>query len=107
MLGCTLGPNTSMHGVEELSKPWYLLTEDKTEYTLIDEDGNKTLKSYWCHNFSGNRVWQRYKRVENIMEIPSGKVLEAECFLIDASKLWEEGDKKLKENCDYFIEYME
>jgi len=105
MLGCTLRPNTSMHSVEELTRPWYLMQDEKTTFTLIDENGNKITKAYECHNFKG--VIQRYDRIESVMPIASGKVLDADSFLIDSKKMWEEANKMLKENSDYFIDYRE
>ncbi len=104
MLGCTLRPNTSMHGVEETAEPWYVLTRDKTEFTLIDEDGKETKQSYRCHNFGVTRMAQRYERLANLMEIPHGKVLEADCWLIPAREMWEVGHKKLSEEEEYFVE---
>ncbi|MBR2973051.1 MAG: AAC(3) family N-acetyltransferase [Clostridia bacterium] len=105
MLGCTMAPNTSMHGVEELSRPWYLMKPERTTFTLIDENGNETVKAYECHNFKG--VLQRYARVANLMEVQSGKVLEADCYLIDAKKMWEVAPPVLAEHEEYFIDRNE
>ena len=56
-IGTGLKPNTSMHGVEELSRPPYLFG-DKLDYTLIDVNGKETKKTYITHDFQG---WeQRY-----------------------------------------------
>ncbi len=104
MLGCTLRPNTSMHGVEETAEPWYVLTKDKTEFTLIDENGKEYRQSYRCHNFGETRMAQRYERLANIMDIPHGKVLEAECWLIPANEMWEKGREKLLSEEEYFVE---
>ena len=105
MLGCTMAPNTSMHGVEELSRPWYLMKPERTTFTLIDENGNEIVKAYECHNFKG--VLQRYARVANLMEVQSGKVLEADCYLIDAKKMWEVAPPVLAEHEEYFIDRKE
>ena len=109
MLGCTLGPNTSMHGVEELVKPDYLLCPEMTEYTLIDAEGKEIKKKYWRHFFHapGYSAEQRYARLENVMEIPSGKVLEATSYLIDAETMWEKGYEALKEDSHYFVEIFQ
>ncbi|MFQ9150061.1 MAG: AAC(3) family N-acetyltransferase [Eubacteriales bacterium] len=104
MLGCGLRPNTSMHGVEELSVPPYLLREEPVEYTLIDADGNELKKKYRVHNFRG--VAQRYDRLAEVMDIPHGKVLEAEAYLIDAREMWKKGHEKLKENEMFFVDKM-
>lgn len=102
MLGCGLRPNTSMHAVEELSRPWYLMREEKVTFTLVDSDGNAVKKDYECHNFKG--VAQRYDRLENVMDIPSGKVLDATCHLIDAATMWRVGHQKYLEDENYFTE---
>ena len=106
MLGCTLRPNTSMHGVEETvtPEPWYVLTKDKTEFTLIDENGKKYVKSYRCHNFGVTQMAQRYERLANAMDIPHGKVLQADCWLIPSKEMWEIGKQKIIEQEEYFVE---
>lgn len=104
MLGCGLRPNTSMHGVEELSRPWYLLKKEPTMFRLVDETGTETVKAYWCHNFHASKAIQRYDRLANVMEITQGKVLNADCHLIDAAKMWQIGDEMLRENANYFID---
>lgn len=105
MLGCGLKFNTSMHAIEELTKPWYLLREKKVTYTLIDERGNRTVRDYWRHNFKG--VAQRYDRLAEVMTLESKKVLEADCYLIDSVKMWEIADKCIKEDENYFIDIVE
>jgi len=102
MLGCTLKPNTSMHAVEELLKPWYLLQKEPVEYTITDEKGNEFIKIHERHNFK--TAEQRYDRLANIMDIPCKKVMNADCYLIDAKEMWEKVYAKLKEDIDYFID---
>ena len=102
MLGCGLKPNTSMHAVEEVVKTWYVLKDTPSEFTLVDSQGNSTEKSYFCHDFS--KVWQRYDRLAELMDIPSGKVLEADCYLIPTREMWETAIRKLKENEDFFVD---
>lgn len=101
MLGCGLKPNTSMHGVEELIRPDYLLREKTVFYTLIDETGYKYQKEYERHNFKNTS--QCYDRIVNFMEIPHGKVLEAESWLIDAKVMWEKAYDELKKDCHAFV----
>ena len=105
MLGCGLRPNTSMHGVEELTVPPYLYRPEPVEYHLTDADGRETVKKYRAHNFAG--VIQRYDRLAEIMDIPGGRVLGAEAFLIDAAEMWEKADRKLKENETFFVDRRE
>ena len=102
MLGCRLFPNTSMHGVEELSRPWYLMKSGRTTFRLLDENGNETVKAYECHNFK--QAAQRYDRLAQVMDIPWGKVLNADCYLIDAKQMWKAGHEKLMEDPDFFID---
>ncbi|MCK5372591.1 MAG: aminoglycoside N(3)-acetyltransferase, partial [Cyclobacteriaceae bacterium] len=50
---------------------------------------------------------QRYDRIENILndhELIKGKVLEADCYLMNAKALWTKAFEKLKENPLYFVE---
>lgn len=102
MLGCGLRPNTSMHGVEELTVPPYLFREKMIEYTITDKDGNTFKKDYHAHNFKG--VGQRYDRLSEIMDIPHGKVLEADAYLIDAKEMWDKAHAKLEENEFFFVD---
>ena len=103
-IGCGLKPNTSMHGIEEFVIPEYLFNGDVT-FTVEDSDGK--IKQY-LHTTHGFKGWeQRYDRIENILsdhELKKGKVLEAECYLMDAKALWEKAFEKLKENPLYFID---
>ena len=104
MLGCGLGPNTSIHAIEETAKPWYLLKDKPTGFTLMDESRNLTVKKYYCHNFHGSRVAQKYERLADIMDIKKGNVLNAQCYLIDAKEMWQKAVEKLKKSEEYFVE---
>lgn len=104
MLGCGLRPNTSMHGVEELAKPPYLFKPQKTLFTLIDKHGKEMQKEYYCHNISASGTIQRYDRLADIMHIHSGKVLEADCYLIDSCKMWQTASGVLMQDNMYFVD---
>ena len=104
MLGCGLRPNTSMHGVEELVMPPYLFKPHKTLFTLVDKDGTETRKYYNCHNIAASGTIQRYDRLADIMDLKSQKVLEADCYLIDASEMWRKAHEALKKNEFYFVD---
>ena len=104
MLGCGLRPNTSMHGVEELAKPPYLFKPQKTLFTLIDKDGKETQKPYYCHNIAASGTIQRYDRLADIMNLEAKKVLEADCYLIDASEMWQKAHEALNKNEFYFVD---
>jgi aminoglycoside 3-N-acetyltransferase len=104
MLGCGLEPNTSMHGVEEMVVPKYLYGANQ-EYTLILPDGNTVKTNILSHNFKG--VEQRYDKIPDVLDktdFTSGKVLNADCYVLNAQAVWEKALKKLKEDPLYFIE---
>lgn len=105
MLGCGLLHNTSMHGVEETVVPPYLLMNRKTTYTLIDKNKEIHKGDYTNHNFKGYE--QRYDRVKDLLnrdELKRGKVLSAECYLIDSKALWKKGREALLKDNFYFVE---
>ena len=104
MLGCTIRPNTSFHGIEEKAGVWYALSKDKREYTLIDENGKQIKKEYYYHYIGENGFEQRYARIENLYKPAYGKVLEADCYLFEAAPMWEAALKAISENEEYFVE---
>lgn len=103
-IGCGLRPNTSMHGVEEFVVPEYLYDGEVT-FTIKDASDKQAEYIHTTHNFE---AWeQRYDRVVNVLndsELISGKVGEADCYLMDAKALWSKAHAKLKEDPLYFIE---
>ena len=105
MLGCGLEPNTSMHAVEELVEPEYLY-DSPQDYRLILANGRRSIRRYRPHNFRG---WsQRYDRLADVMPagLRCGKVLQAECFLIEAQIMWEKTLERLRENPLYFVDQV-
>lgn len=103
MLGCGLKPNTSMHGVEELSEPPYLLLPHPIRYTICTTAGQRQVE-YRVHNFRG---WaQCYDRLPQVMTsgLSRGMVLQADCWLIDADEMWRCGGRTLRGNPYYFVE---
>lgn len=103
MLGCGLQPNTSMHAVEELVEPPYLF-DPPMDYRLILADGRKSIRRYRPHNFRG---WeQRYERLADVMRsgLRWGRILQADCHLIEASDMWQAVEMKLRENPLFFVE---
>lgn len=104
-LGCGMGPNTSMHAVEELFEPDYLFG-DMVQYHITDREGNEFPHSCRSHNFKG--VAQRYDRLEGILvpgsEIKTGYVQKAFCHLVDAKAMWEKAGNAYTENSQYFVE---
>ncbi len=104
MLGCGLCPNTSMHGVEELVMPPYLLNPVPTVYRLVDAAGNQTEKAYRRHSFHETHTTQRYERLAKVMDIPEGNVMQATAHVIDTATMWRVASEKLKEDNCYFVD---
>lgn len=103
-IGCGLTPNTSMHAVEELSKPDYLFG-DSFNYNLTDALGETRQTQCLAHNFKG--VTQRYERLANLLtpdELFVGNILSAQCHLVDTCAMWEKADRKYREAPHYFID---
>lgn len=108
MLGCTLAPCTSMHGVEETAGSPYLF-EDKppANYRIIDQNGSEHHMSVYRHGFNFYHYEQRYTRINQVLtspELVSGKILDAEAYLIDAAVLWKKCRLKMLEEPYFFVE---
>lgn len=102
-LGCGTNCNTSMHAVEELTRPDYLF-ENCYTYTMIREDGSVYEQPCYAHDFRG--VYQAYDRMEALLtekELQKGSILSAKCHLMRAIPLWEKADAKYREDPHYFI----
>ncbi|MBU0714767.1 MAG: AAC(3) family N-acetyltransferase [Verrucomicrobia bacterium] len=104
MLGCGLGPNTSMHAIEELVVPPYLFGPEIT-YTLKLPDGTERVKTYKTHGFAGWR--QRYDRIEPLLNkdhLLCRPFLQGAMHIIHTKPLWDVAYKKLQEDPFYFVE---
>jgi aminoglycoside 3-N-acetyltransferase len=102
-LGCGLRPNTSMHGIEERIEPPYLYAP-AIDYTLVRADGSQLSMHARRHNFQG---WvQRYDRLEAVMPagIAHGRVLQAECFLVESALMWPAAEAALRQDPLFFVE---
>jgi len=106
MLGCGLRPNTSMHGVEELVLPEYLLLPDPVTYYLCDERGWRQV-THLRHDFRG--YVQRYDRIEqaDCGAVRTGSVLTATCHLIDAARMWKSAEAALRRDPLFFVDKHE
>ena len=105
-LGCGCNCNTSMHAVEELVEPDYLYG-DSYEYTLIDIDGKEHKMNCAAHGFKG--VAQCYYRL--IPMLPGdayreGKILNADCTLVNAVPMWKIAEQKYREDPHCFIDIV-
>jgi aminoglycoside 3-N-acetyltransferase len=89
-LGCGMRPNTSMHGVEELTRPPYLFRQF-INYQVTLADGTTGELRLRHHDFRGWR--QRYERLEQYLvpgtELRIGHVLQATVHIVEAQALWE------------------
>lgn len=103
-LGCGMRPNTSMHGIEEHVEPPYLFSAD-LDYQIVLADGSVTTMRVRRHGFRG---WeQRYERLEGLLPAPAlrkGRVLEAECHLVEAAAMWPAALAALRQDPLYFVE---
>lgn len=106
LIGCGTKPNTSMHGIEEFVKVPYILSNVTRKYVLIDENGTKSEKDFYYHYIRQNGYAQRYDRLENLMTFKKGKILQAECNLIDSKTMWDVAVKKLREDAYYFTDKL-
>ena len=109
-LGCSTNRNTSMHGVEELCEPPYLFNrEKKITYTLDDGEGKVYTRESIRHYFlkeDGTHYDQKYSRMEGLLsdgEIRRGKILMADCTVMDALAVWEKGVQAIKSNPYFFV----
>ena len=103
-LGCGTNCNTSMHAVEELSRPDYLF-EDCYTYTMIREDGSSYEQRCYAHDFRG--VSQVYRRMEDLLsdtELQQGNILAASCHLMRCVPMWEKADAQYRKNPHYFVD---
>jgi aminoglycoside 3-N-acetyltransferase len=102
-LGCGLRPNTSMHAVEEHFEPPYLYSREQ-DFTMIRVDGSEIGMRAKKHSFAG---WeQRYDRLEGLMHsgLRKGRVLEAECYLLNAQAMWTAALDALRRDKLFFVE---
>ncbi len=109
-LGCSTDHNTSMHGVEELVEPSYLLDrKNKLTYELDDGAGGVYRKESVRHYFlkpDGTHYSQKYSKIEQHLtgdEIRRGKILCADSTLMDAAAVWRRGEERLRKNEFYFV----
>jgi aminoglycoside 3-N-acetyltransferase len=104
MLGCGLRPNTTMHAIEEYTKPPYLFG-DPLIYTITDSSGRTYQKQYIHHGFK--HYIQRYDRAEAILDaaqLRRGTVGAATSFLIDSHALYTQALIQLQRDPFYFVD---
>ncbi len=104
-IGCGLDRNTSMHAIEELVQPDYLFGEE-LKYRVYNNTREKSYMS--CRQYRFDGVEQRYERLEQLLEegitIKKGKILDADCFLVDAKAMWKVCTEAMRANPLHFVE---
>jgi aminoglycoside 3-N-acetyltransferase len=103
-LGCGLAANTTMHAVEELVMPPYLL-DPPALYCIIRSDGSELEKAYRPHNFRGWR--QRYDRIAELLgpvALRRGSAAGADSILLDAAGLREAALRALRADPLFFVD---
>jgi len=105
-LGCGMGPNTSMHGIEELAEAPYLFRPATVTYTLTLHDGSTMTATHRRHGFGVYDT--RYTRLEPLLPQPDvlrvGSVLEATTHLIEAASMWEIALQEMRRDPYAFVE---
>ena len=107
-IGDILKACTFMHGVEEIAGAPYTLQKGRTRYIIEDENGNVIEKEMFSHDFTGYE--QEYQRIKDILDFPdirTGKVGQADCYLVDASALLEKALEKFTENPYFFVSSLQ
>lgn len=103
-LGCGLGPNTSMHGIEEAAQSPYLFGP-MIRYRIVRADGQAVWQDCRRHAFAG---WiQRYGRIAELDQdgwIRRGPVLQATAHLVQAAPLWEHAFAAHRRDRWFFVE---
>ncbi len=103
-VGCGANCNTSMHAVEELVRPDYLFG-DTYEYSLRRTDGSTVSMNCAAHNFNGYA--QKYSRLTELMPenaIYRGRILAADCIMMDAPTMWRVAEEYYRKDQHYFVD---
>jgi aminoglycoside 3-N-acetyltransferase len=104
-LGCGMGPNTSMHGVEEVAQAPYLFRPYTVAYTITRHDGSVMQATHRRHGFGVYDI--RYERLEPLLGpdvLRVEPVLEAQAHLIEAAPMWERALDEMARDAYAFVE---
>lgn len=109
MLGCGLGPNTTMHAIEEMCEPPYLFLPGVFDYEITTPGGGIVHARTRRHDFTGYA--QRYDRVAAV-PMPEGAIRTGEAglataHLIQAAALRDAVLAVLKDDPLWFVERAE
>jgi aminoglycoside 3-N-acetyltransferase len=105
-LGCGLRPNTCMHAVEELLPAPYH-ADREVRYRVIADDGSERQATVRAYGFRRLGLTQRYDRLGPLLsggELRRGRVLAAECLLLEATAIRERGLAALRGDPYAFVE---
>lgn len=106
-LGCGLRPNTTMHAVEALARPWYLHHPEPRRYRVTDHQGATVEAEHLHHGFSHHRLAQRYDRLWDLLPADrrwSGAIGPCTWHLLDAQAVFAAGLAALVRDPAAFVE---
>ncbi len=106
-LGCSPARNTSMHGVEVLVNPPYLFHNSKESEYVLDDGKSRRACMMKRFTFTDTGTVQRYERLVPHLtdgELTRGKILDAECHLMDSGAIWRRGEQIMREDPFYFVD---
>lgn len=106
MLGCGLGPNTSMHAMEEFFGVPYLFRRDMTEYQVILA-GNRRMTVLNRSHDPNDGYDSHYYRLKDVLgpaEMKVGRVLEAETYVLECQGMWRRVLEVLRNDPLHFVE---
>lgn len=112
ILGSHPDHNTTLHGVEEKGNAPYIFEPDQRTAYVLKADGREIRQSALRHMFvkEDHFYGQKYDRILNLLtegECTRGKVLQADCYLMDAKAVWKKGVAKLQQDPYYFVDRMD
>jgi len=113
ILGSHPDHNTTLHGVEETAEPEYVF--DRSEpivFTITEAKGHTYQTTHLRHGFHfADRYYeQKYARILDLLdesEVSTGKVLDADCVLMDARAVWKKGREALVKDPLYFVDVIQ
>ena len=112
ILGSHPDHNTTIHGVEETAEPSYLFDRSAPIiYKVRDASGAEREVTHLRHGFvRKDEVYeQRYSRIIKLLsgnEISFGKVLDADCVLMDAQAVWKKWHEALLKDPYFFVDHV-